>query len=301
MANDSIIIKKKKVVGHGGHHGGSWKVAYADFVTAMMAFFMVMWIMGLSDDNKAMISGYFNDPAGFMKNPPKTKDVVSMPGASKLGMQLPKSRGTGMGDEPGLGMSNEGETKAVQEDFQRKLLGLPVNQRIADNIEITTTSEGILIEFLEDYKSLFFQSGSAQISPTGKEIIKTLAPIVYETGRFMRVEGHTDRKPYAGDQYTNWELSNDRASALRRELAKNGIPNNRFKGVFGFADTRLKYKDKPFAPGNRRVSLLLPWGKKAAKGNTVKYERAKIKERIPHQVNPGKFNLFADKPKEPHL
>src|SRR5690242_19605625 len=101
MANDSIIIKKKKVVGHGGHHGGSWKVAYADFVTAMMAFFMVLWIMGLSDETKASIQGYFNDPAGFMKNPPVSRVMIPHPGQSNSTPQMQRSQGSGLGEFKG--------------------------------------------------------------------------------------------------------------------------------------------------------------------------------------------------------
>lgn len=300
MAHDAIIIKKKKVVGHGGHHGGSWKVAYADFVTAMMAFFMVMWIMGLSDDNKAMIQGYFNDPAGFMKNPPRTKDVVSMPGASKMSMRLPKSKGTGMGDDAGLGLSEDEEARMVKDQVNKRLNGMPELQKIQGHVVVTASAEGLLIEFLEDVKSVFFESGSAKISAQGKKTIKAIAPFLRDTGRFMVVEGHTDRKPYAGTAYTNWELSSDRASSLRKELAANNIPNNRFREVRGFADTKLRFPDKPYAVANRRVSLLMPWGKKAAVGNSVKQANQATRKSLA-PIKPGHFNLFDKQPREPHL
>ena len=114
----------------------------------------------------------------------------------------------------------------------------------------------------------------------GKEIVKVLAPIIRNTGRFMVIEGHTDRKPYAGKMYTNWELSTERAIALRRELAKHGIPNNRFRGVRGLADTQLRLAKRPFDASNRRVTLLLPWGSKVKSKPGSKESRGEIERSL---------------------
>lgn len=296
MANDSIIIKKKKVVGHGGHHGGSWKVAYADFVTAMMAFFMVLWIMGLSDETKASIQGYFNDPAGFMKNPPHTRQVIQMKGESMAHPNKSRATGNGQSQYEGTSPTEEQESKAVASEVKEKLYGLPD----IDHVIISETSEGIQIEFLEDVTSVFFESGSANISPLGVQIIKKITPIVKNTGRYIVLEGHTDKKPYAGKEYTNWELSSDRANAFRKALSSDGIPDVRFKEVRGFADNKLKFPMKPFAAGNRRVTMLLPWGKLAAKPNMPRLKNEVTRSSI--GFGDGKpFNLMAPPVHEPHL
>jgi chemotaxis protein MotB len=277
LANDSIIIKKKKVVAHAAHHGGSWKVAYADFVTAMMAFFMVLWIMGLSDDNKASIQGYFNDPAGFMKNPPRSKVVVSIPGQLKSAPKpASQSRSEDHGDFAGSDASAKEDTEYVKNTVKQKMYTI----KEKDHIIVTETTQGILIEFMEDVTSVFFETGSAVISPLGKKVIKGVVPIIKDTGRFLVLEGHTDKKPYAGSGYTNWELSTDRAGAFRKELSKFGIPDSSFKEVRGCADKKLKFPKKPFAPGNRRVALLLPWGKKATKPNSTKIQNEKTRQAL---------------------
>jgi chemotaxis protein MotB len=276
LANDSIIIKKKKVVGHAAHHGGSWKVAYADFVTAMMAFFMVLWIMGLSDDSKASIQGYFNDPAGFMKNTPHTKVLIPLPGQLRSLQQQAKSKGPGIGEYKSSDPNGVNDSSFVQHEVADKLRKI----KVKDHVVVSESSEGIVIEFLEDLTSVFFESGSANISPLGRRVIKQVVPVIKDTGRFIVLEGHTDRKPYAGSLYTNWELSTDRASAFRKELALSGIPVNRFAGIRGYADTKLKFPKKPFAAGNRRVALLLPWGKKAGRANQTKIANEQTRREI---------------------
>jgi chemotaxis protein MotB len=298
MANDSIIIKKKKVVGHGGHHGGSWKVAYADFVTAMMAFFMVMWIMGLSDDTQAAISGYFNDPSGFMKNPPKSRNVIVLiPGSNKQKSASEQNKkGEGLGDFQGLAVSEAQEGQTLKIDIQKSLEGIPDLQKLMDHIEINITKEGLRVELLEDAGSVFFQSGSAQISQQGRKIVKQITPVFAKTGRYLVIEGHTDAKPYAGKEYTNWELSTDRARSLRRELSVNGMPNDRFRGVNGFADTKLRFPNKPLSPANRRVTLLLPWGEKV-KGKDAK-QSANLN--IRQAISPPAFDIHEKAGKKKH-
>jgi chemotaxis protein MotB len=297
MAADSIIIKKKKIVGHGGHHGGSWKVAYADFVTAMMAFFMVLWIMGLSDDTKTNIQGYFNDPAGFMKNPPHSSIVVPTKGESRSIPQTERQKkGEGKGDYEGSDQDAEKDTSYVKNEIKDKMYKI----QDKDHVVVSETSEGILIEFLEDITSVFFETGSAKISPLGKQVIKQVVPIVKDTGRYLVLEGHTDKKPYAGSDYTNWELSTDRASAFRKELAKFGVPVSRFKEVRGYADTKLKFPKEPFAPGNRRVAMLLPWGKKAGKTNSPKIQNNMTRQSIGPK-DKKEVNLLVSVPKPAHL
>ncbi len=252
MADTPIIIKKKKSHGGHGHHGGSWKVAYADFVTAMMAFFMVMWIMGLSDETKAQIQGYFNDPMGFVKNQPKLKMNISPPGA-------PNS-----GKGPGSGEANEGdekELKAIKDGITKRISSSADLQKLLKYVEINVTTEGLRIELVESTVATFFQSGSAQILPQGMEFVKRIAPLLSQTGRPIVIEGHTDAKPYPGDSYNNWDLSADRANSMRRALQKAGVLAKQFDGIRALADTQLKRPDKPFDISNRRVSLLLPYSR----------------------------------------
>lgn len=282
MANDSIIIKKKKVSGHGGHHGGSWKVAYADFVTAMMAFFMVMWIMGLSDDTKASISGYFNDPNGFMKNPPKSKNVItaiSGVNKAKSSSSQTTSKADGLGDFQGLQVSMAQDGQLIQTEIKQKIASIPDLKNMLDHIEVSIGKDGIRVELLEDQGSVFFQSGQSVVSPVGRQLLKKLAPVLVGTQRNITVEGHTDAQPYAGNIMTNWELSGQRAIAVRQVLAYSGVPTSRFRGVTGFADTKLKFPLKPLSPKNRRVTLLLPW-EKSLDVNPTKEANKAIKANI---------------------
>lgn len=255
MADTPIIIKKKKGHGGHGHHGGSWKVAYADFVTAMMAFFMVMWIMGLSDESKAQIQGYFNDPLGFVKNQPKLKMNISPPGTPNTG----KGPGSGHGNEPSMG--EEKELTKLKEDITQKIKADGDLSKLLDYVEIQVTNEGLRIELVESTIATFFQSGSATILPQGQVFVKRIAPLLEQTKRPIIIEGHTDAEPYPSDFYNNWDLSADRANAMRRALQASGISYKQIDGVRALADTALKRPDKPLDVSNRRVSLLLPFKK----------------------------------------
>jgi chemotaxis protein MotB len=247
-----IIIKKKKVHGGHGHHGGSWKVAYADFVTAMMAFFMVMWIMGLSDDDKAQIQGYFNDPMGFNKTLPRSKQVISIPGVPAM--------------RPGTSREPDGERFAKDHNALQKMVGQLKRalsetglQKLLKQVEISMTREGLRIEFIESSHVAFFETGSAVLKPEGRRMVSKIAPLLARSGREMMVEGHTDARPYGGNAYTNWDLSSDRAQALRRALSEGGVKLDQYRAVRGLADTELRDASDPLSASNRRVSILLPW------------------------------------------
>lgn len=244
-----IIIKKKKIMGH-GHHGGSWKVAYADFVTAMMAFFMVMWIMGMDPATKSMVQGYFNDPAGFMRNPPSSKSIISIPGVPS-----PKPAPTNRG-----AAEQEKDTEEL-ENLEAKLkqtLKKGVPKELLENTEFTITGEGLRIELVEKAGAVFFESGSANIRPQARALIAKFGPMIAESGRRIIIEGHTDGTPFSGTGYDNWDLSTDRAAAVRRMLANSGVPSKNFLQVRGYADTQLKRPDDPSHFSNRRVTVLLP-------------------------------------------
>lgn len=260
-----IIIKKKKGHGGHGHHGGSWKVAYADFVTAMMAFFMVMWIMGLSDQTKAQVSGYFNDPAGFMKSMPRSKTVIPIKGAppKKSDNQDGGKGASGGGGDP----AKDGkEMRALAKDINNELSKVFTSDRegqaLLQHIETTMTDEGLRIELLESAGQVFFGIGSAEILPKAKVVIDSIGKIILKSGRKVVLEGHTDARKYSGTGYDNWDLSTDRASALRRELSRCGLQEDHFVEVRGFAATRLRDQADPLNPVNRRVTILLPYNQR---------------------------------------
>ncbi len=291
----TVIIKKKKVHGGHGHHGGSWKVAYADFVTAMMAFFMVMWIMGLSDQTKAQIQGYFNDPMGFMKNQPRSKNIFNVKSFPSASPQRKQAGSPGAGERSG-GSDSEVTAQAAEGAELERRIGkaiaeAPNLKALLKYIDFTITREGIRMEFVESTGSVFFESGSAKIRPEAKRLIKLITPVLRASGRGMIIEGHTDAKPYGGKEYTNFELSSDRANALRRMFSYSGIPDNRFMGVRGMADRDLKNPLDPLDLKNRRVTVLLPWNtgdsgvtelpKEGLKKNTEAEFKAKLNNTPP--------------------
>lgn len=249
-----IIIKKKKVHGH-GHHGGAWKVAYADFVTSMMAFFMVLWIMGLSDETRQAIQGYFNDPLGFMRNQPKT--TVNINPRGELSTSRLPAR-----DERGDSLIERSKEAQFRERLRRTLQeaarGDPALRKLVEGIVIHSTPEGLELEFVETANDAFFAIGCADLTPGARRILARLAPVLVEIGRPMIIDGHTDARPYPSRFYDNWDLSTDRAAAFRRALAAGGVPDDRILMVRGNADRRLKKPEDPYSFLNRRVSLILP-------------------------------------------
>ena len=243
MATPPIIIIKKKG-GHGGHHGGAWKVAYADFVTAMMALFIVLWLMNTSKPVQEAIAGYFKDPAGT---------------ASKKG-----SAKTGNRDSFVLTKDNMSELK---EALQKTVEKMPGFDKIKDQVQMTITAEGLCIELLETERGTFFPSGVAELNGDGKQILATLAQELGKLPNTMSIEGHTDAKPYASSgSYSNWELSADRANAARRVMQEDGVGQKQVTQVRGYADQRLRKPDAPEDPSNRRISLVVHYVEKPAGG-----------------------------------
>ena len=233
-AQPIIVIKKKG--GHGGHHGGAWKVAYADFVTAMMALFIVLWLMGSSTKVKKAVSGYFNDPKGT---------------GALMGTTL---TGTGETVTAAAGDALEKlKDKLEQEIKERKEL-----EKLSKQIEITITPEGLRIELLEDKNGTFYQSGSARLIESGQELLALLGAELKTLPNALLIEGHTDATPYSSDiTYSNWELSADRANSARRLLQQDGVRSDQVTQVRGYADQLLRDKNNPTDPANRRISILV--------------------------------------------
>jgi chemotaxis protein MotB len=236
-AQPIIVIKKKG--GHGGHHGGAWKVAYADFVTAMMALFIVLWLMGSSEKVKKAVAGYFQDPKGS---------------ASLLGTTM-AGNGTAVETvvDPNKQKLEELKKKLEEEIKARKDL-----EKLSKQIEITITSEGLRIELLEDKNGTFYESGSAHLSPSGQELLALLAMELKTLPNQLLIEGHTDAAQYSNNaDYSNWELSADRANAARRLMQADGVRKDQVTQVRGFADQFLRVKSNPFDPSNRRITILV--------------------------------------------
>jgi chemotaxis protein MotB len=231
----TIIFKRK--AGHGGHHGGAWKVAYADFVTAMMSLFIVLWLLNSSKKVQDAVGGYFKDPTGTSK-----KIGSTMAGASD-NFTLTKQ------DMPKL--KNQLEQKIRQmKDFEK----------LKSHVEMTVTSEGLRIELLESASGTFFESGSPKLNGDGRDLLITLAQELGKLPNKLSIEGHTDSKSYAASgSYGNWELSSDRANAARRLMQANGVGAGQVTQIRGFADQRLRKLDNPLDPSNRRISLIVQY------------------------------------------
>jgi chemotaxis protein MotB len=229
-----IIILKKRG-GHGGHHGGAWKVAYADFVTAMMAFFMVMWLMGSSKPVQEAISGYFKDPSGT---------------ADKKG-----SINAGAADNFNVTKDDMPKLKA---EIEKKMKEMKDFDKLKSQVEITVTSEGLRIELMESASGTFFESGHPVLNSEGSELLINLAQELGKLPNKLSIEGHTDSKPYAkSGPYGNWELSSDRANSARRLMQASGVGEEQVTQVRGFAGQRLRNLKDPFDPANRRVSVIV--------------------------------------------
>jgi chemotaxis protein MotB len=247
----TIVIRKKKA-GHHGHHGGAWKVAYADFVTAMMAFFLVMWLVGQSPDVKKSIAGYFRDPGVF-----DFEHSTSMIPGGTPGMDP--------GGTPSVTPPNSDELKGeddllrqAAEHVRRKLAEMPNLTELRDQIDLKITSEGLRIELVEQQGSSFFDSGSAALVGESERILSVIAKELSQLQNEVVLEGHTDSRNYtAARGYTNWELSSDRANAARRVMEEAGLNVGQVRGVRGFAATQLRVPEAPFDPRNRRISIVV--------------------------------------------
>jgi chemotaxis protein MotB len=227
-----IIFKKKG--GHGGHHGGAWKVAYADFVTAMMALFIVLWLLNSSKQVQEAVGGYFKDPTG------KSKMVGT-------NMQ-------GSGENFALTKDN---MPRLKEELQKAIRKVSNFDKLSKQIEMTVTAEGLRIELLESEQGTFFESGDPKPNANGKELLAALASEIGKLPNRVYIEGHTDAKPYGSDTYSNWELSVDRANAARRLMQAGGLSATQVMQVRGYADQQLRNAIAPEDASNRRITVIV--------------------------------------------
>jgi chemotaxis protein MotB len=243
-ARPIIVIKKKG--GHGGHHGGAWKVAYADFVTAMMSLFIVLWLMNSSKQIQQAVGGYFRDPAGTTK----------LTGGNGKG----PSESAGSGPADALTLSKDNMSK-LKEDLQGAIHKIEDLNKLKSQIEMTVTSEGLRIELLESAEGTFFDSGSPELNDSGKETLSALAKELGGVPNKISIEGHTDSMPLLrnGGDYGNWELSVDRANNARRLMQESGLRPDQVTEVRGYADQKLRKPNAPNDPSNRRISLIVQY------------------------------------------
>ena len=233
-APEIFIIKRK--ANHAGHHGGAWKVAYADFVTAMMALFIVLWLMSASKEVQDSVGGYFRDPRGSSQFVGNNKDGSDFVAVKKQDM------------------------RTLKEDIIKSIHHLDPQDKLKNHIEITITEEGLRIELMESEKGTFFELGSVQPTPVLNNLLAVIAGQLGKIPNKISIEGHTDSRPFSQVKaYDNWDLSSDRANAARRIMQLHGIRTDQISQVRGFADQRLRLPTKPEDPSNRRISLIVQY------------------------------------------
>ncbi|MEI2679258.1 MAG: flagellar motor protein MotB [Burkholderiaceae bacterium] len=277
MAGDSkklqpIIIKKIKKGGH-GHHGGAWKIAYADFVTAMMAFFLLMWLLGsTTEGDKKGIADFFGSPL-----------KVSLGGGSGAGDASHVIKGGGEDLSRTHGQVKKGDIESQRTTIN--LLALKAEQRAAEKarleelkqrvedvlaaspklasmqsqIRLDMTSEGLRIQIVDADNRPMFDSGSSIVKPYMRELLQIIGGVLGDVPNRLTLEGHTDAQPFGSGErgYSNWELSADRANSSRRELISGGLPDERVLRVQGLSSSRPLDNTDPLSPTNRRISIIV--------------------------------------------
>ncbi|MBN1381638.1 MAG: OmpA family protein [Deltaproteobacteria bacterium] len=246
-----VIIKKVKKKGHEGHHGGSWKVAYADFVTALMAFFLLLWLLSMiSPEKRIALSEYFSSFSLLQDQPQQSGTSVldRSSGVLEMGKTVKKESYRISSDDPASPGSIVRKMRAA---INEKL------QAMQNQVFVDTTKEGVRVQIVDNEGSEIFELGSDQPTTKAIEIIKVVSDTIRDKPNRIVIEGHTDSAPFKTAQITNWELSTSRASAARRELEKNGIDPDRIAKVVGYADKDLFIKENPRDLRNRRISFIL--------------------------------------------
>ena len=296
------IVIKKVVQGGGGHHGGSWKVAYADFVTAMMAFFLLLWLLGITDERQREgISDWFKNPAGIQGPGGASTSMIKLGGTK----DIPKGDGKKSEQHAPQQTPEVDQQKIIEKEVDRKRLDKLLEKLKAaiessdqlknfkDQLLLEITPEGLRIQIVDKKNRPMFALGSAELKDYTKAILNKIAKtIVQNVPNRVSISGHTDATPfpkgyieyedrYGNDYrkpYSNWELSADRANAARRELLSGGMPANQLGRVVGLADSVLFDKDKPRSPINRRISIIV-MNKDAAEA--IGFNEGKIDKPLP--------------------
>jgi chemotaxis protein MotB len=308
--NQPIIVKRVKKVA-AGHHGGAWKIAFADFATAMMAFFLVMWLMSVATpEQKKLISGYFKDPIGFSESAsPFVIDLGGSPTPAPdrtLNQQVDdQTEGEEVEIEPAQpdpaqadGKAEEVERERLElllQELQNKVEENPQLQRFKDQILFEITQDGLRIQIMDAENRPMFGSGSARLQPYFEDILLALADTIRAVPNKISVSGHTDAKPFAGDgEFGNWELSANRANAARRALIAGGYDEAQVARVVGYASSALFDRDDPLNPVNRRIDIVV-LTKKAQRAIEGEQDGAAD----PESEAPGSSSAVPDMPQPP--
>jgi chemotaxis protein MotB len=238
QTSQPVIIVRRKKQQAGAHHGGAWKVAYADFVTAMLALFIVLWLLSSSEQVQKAVGGYFTDPSG------RGKDVGNgLKGAGSESLSVRKD-----------------DMNRIKDKLEQAIKSSAALQKIKEHVIFTVTGEGLRVELLEGEDSTFFESGNSHPTDFGKGLLKKLAEEIGQLPNKITMEGHTDSRPFTGRaDYSNWELSSDRANAARRWMQQTGLREDQVTQVRGFADQSLRDRDHPRDATNRRVTLVIQY------------------------------------------
>ena len=267
--NQPIIIKRVKRFG-GGHHGGAWKIAFADFATAMMAFFLVLWLMSTATpEQKIAIAGYFKDPIGFSES--GTPYVIDLGGSPELAPEKTINPEQQSEQKPDTSIQlNKDQVETMAEQVERERLELllqelqnkvdenPQLQKFKDQILFEITQDGLRIQIMDAENRPMFDIGSARLQPYFEDILLAMADTIKAVPNKVSISGHTDAKPYSGSgEFGNWELSANRANAARRALVAGGYPDDQVARVVGYASSSLFDRKNPFNPVNRRIDIIV--------------------------------------------
>ena len=278
--NEQPIIVKRVKKRHGGHHSGAWKVAFADFMTAMMAFFLVMWLVGQSDDVKEAVSGYFKDPGKYMMQGKSgvlkgSDHAVQNKDVSKGLIDVPKQKET-------AGSSDEKEKLSlVARNIKAELEKQKAFQRLKKNVKMQMTSEGLRIILNENEDSpAFFEPGSAKLLQKSAIVLVTIARELGNLTNHLVIEGHTDNASIGYGEYTNWELSADRANSARQLMEVSGLYQGQVREIRGFANKFPMIEGKPSDPRNRRVTLVVLY-----KERESSYDKIEVGEDLMEEMN----------------
>ncbi|PPT82077.1 flagellar motor protein MotB, partial [Xanthomonas theicola] len=275
-AKATVVIRRVKKVQGGGHHGGAWKVAYADFVTAMMAFFLVLWLVAATTkEQRAAISEYFRNPSPLQGKSPAPSPGMAGPGGAstsmiKLGGAADPQRGDNKDPFGSRSMKGDVQSKTAEREKEKQRLetlmqelkqAIDKSQALEpfkDQLLLDLTPDGLRIQIVDKENRPMFDIGSAVLKPYTRNILHELSGFINEAPNHISITGHTDLTPYGSKNgYSNWELSADRANAARRELVVGGMGEEKVSRVVGLSSSVLFDKQNPDNPINRRISIVV--------------------------------------------
>ncbi|UVE17561.1 flagellar motor protein MotB [Pseudomonas sp. LS44] len=308
--NQPIIVKRIKRYA-AGHHGGAWKIAFADFAVAMMAFFLVLWLMSsATPEQKKAISGYFQDPVGFTESaspyvidlggtPTPAPEKTLNPELQTIPDDQDKSKTDPTQAEEIADRLERERLELLLQELQNKVNENPQLQRFKDQILFEITQDGLRIQIMDAENRPMFDLGSARLQPYFEDILLAMADTIKAVPNKISVSGHTDAKPFAGDAgFGNWELSASRANAARRALVAGGYPDEQVARVVGYASSALFDRQDPFNPVNRRIDIIV-LTKKAQRAIEGEQDDAVEPNPAVPPVEPGQPGAGLDQPVAP--